>query len=175
MREGTLTPSKPRLILRLENWGRYWRDRSGHFDGHCRSIEHRYVPSEHERGAILDAEARQERKVIPPDMQDAHTVNDAWKRCTSRTKNLLKWSYCMGRVNWDFVARRCGVTVDVTAFETAMAKAQREIAWLLDERNFFANDARNSSSGAALRTPVSSETERPRRGSLTPKETEETD
>lgn len=171
--------TKTHIRDRLLNWGRYWRDHNGQFNGHCRSIEHRYVRGKDEAG-LLEAEAQQARVTVPPDVLDAELVNSAWKQCTQSTKKLLKWSFCFGPVESDAarakVCNRCGIRADpASVLEIAIYKAVKEIERVLDTSSFLENDPRNSSSSAALRPPVHSATERPRRGLLTPNEVDEID
>lgn len=104
--------------------------------GHCRSIEHRYIPSDKEK-ALMHAEQVQEERAArgpAPDMRDALIVNDAWKQCGPRTKKLLKWSFCMGKRSDQTVCQECRIRVDPpTILALAFYNACKEIERMLDE------------------------------------------
>lgn len=161
---------------RLENWGRAYRDTNGTF-GHCRSIEHRYVPDK----SLLHSEQAQEEQVSKPpapDLRDAEAVNLAWKKCSLKTKKLLKWSFCMGRVSDEMVCRRCGMRAEPPfILARAFYQATKEIERMLDDGT---NGARitpdNSSSRADTLPPATAATHTaPCAVRVTPKETEEID
>lgn len=123
--------TKSHIHRRLINWGRYWRDFGGDFK-RCQSLESKYIDhrSIDSRLAADDEQEKVASRPPAPEMLDAIVVNEAWKKCTGRTKDMLKFSFCFGKVDDDFVCGRCGIGEELLPLR--FSKAVREIELTLD-------------------------------------------
>lgn len=139
--------TKTHIRDRLENFGRYWRDHDGDFS-RCRSIEHRYLRQLDSAIAAEVAQDEQASKPPAPDRHDAELVHDAWRRCSGRTKKLLKWSFCMGRQSDQAIANRAHVSVDHLSLH--FHRALREIQQILDTPDFGDRIPLDNSSNSLL-------------------------
>lgn len=131
---------------RLENWGRFWRDGKPQ-PSHCRSIEHRYVP---ERLQEDEREDRAQPKREAPDWRDAELVNEAWRRCTRKTRLLLTWLYSAPK-SYAAICKRLQIREHPPHhFVRARHIAEREIALVLDNPLAADRMVANSTSTPAL-------------------------